>query len=172
MCDTCRGGRRGDGRKPPPRDLAYDPAVAFDLSKRLATGGALALLALPSKHSTAAPRHAAPGHELAGPAGPAAERRGCARADADGYLWVGTQDGLARFDGVSFTVFDRASTTALRHSMIACLRVDRAGRLWIGTRRGLVSYEGGVFSPEGPGERAARRPRVRALGGPRPAASS
>jgi diguanylate cyclase (GGDEF)-like protein len=125
--------------------------VAFALSKRLATAGALALLALPVR--------ALDGQRLVTQhlitnwqAQQGLPQNGVAALarTPDGYLWVGTQDGLARFDGVSFTVFDRANTTALRHSMIACLRVDRAGRLWIGTRRGLVSYAGGVFSPYGP----------------------
>jgi ligand-binding sensor domain-containing protein len=54
----------------------------------------------------------------------------------DGYLWVGTFNGLARFDGVRFKVFDVANTPALRHNGIESLGVDEAGRLWIGDNAG------------------------------------
>jgi hypothetical protein len=37
---------------------------------------------------------------------------------AQGYLWLGTQEGLARFDGIRFAVFDKAGTPALRHNRI------------------------------------------------------
>jgi signal transduction histidine kinase/ligand-binding sensor domain-containing protein len=57
----------------------------------------------------------------------------------DGYLWVGTQEGLARFDGVRFVVFDRANTKALRHNRITALAEDPAGALWIGTEGGGVT---------------------------------
>lgn len=132
-------------------DLVYDPPVAFDLSKRLAAAAALALVALPARGLDG--QRLVTQHVITNwQAQQGLPQNGVAALarTPDGYLWVGTQDGLARFDGISFTVFDRASTTALRHSMIACLRVDRAGRLWIGTRRGLVSYAGGAFSPYGP----------------------
>src|SRR5687768_1504386 len=43
----------------------------------------------------------------------------------DGYLWVGTQEGLVRFDGLQFTVFDRRNTPSLPHNMISTLLEDR-----------------------------------------------
>jgi ligand-binding sensor domain-containing protein len=55
----------------------------------------------------------------------------------DGYLWVGTQEGLARFDGVRFTVFDGSNEAAIPNKHISVLLADRSGRLWIGTRSGL-----------------------------------
>ncbi len=65
---------------------------------------------------------------------------------ADGYLWLGTQEGLARFDGVRFTVFNQQNTEALRSNHIGTLRVDRRGSLWLGTfDGGLVRYRGGQF---------------------------
>lgn len=53
----------------------------------------------------------------------------------DGYIWLATQEGLARFDGVRFTVFDR-SNTSLRRNYITALVAARDGGLWIGTGGG------------------------------------
>lgn len=67
---------------------------------------------------------------------------------ADGYLWVGTYEGLARFDGLSFEVFDKSNTPVLSSDTILCLSVSKDGKLWIGTDGGGVSwYENGRFSP-------------------------
>jgi diguanylate cyclase (GGDEF)-like protein len=61
----------------------------------------------------------------------------------DGYVWVGTLEGLARFDGLRFTVFDRGNTPELPHNDVQALHEDGAGRLWIGTWGGLAVREGG-----------------------------
>jgi ligand-binding sensor domain-containing protein len=64
----------------------------------------------------------------------------------DGYLWLGTGEGLARFDGVRFTVFDRSNTPALGDDGILSLRLASDGTLWIGTEGGgLVRYRAGQF---------------------------
>src|SRR6266446_211718 len=70
----------------------------------------------------------------------------------DGYLWVGTANGLARFDGVRFVTFDPVNTPALGHARIQDLFVDNGGTLWINTYRGgLTSYRDGAFRREWPG---------------------
>lgn len=57
----------------------------------------------------------------------------------DGYLWVGTYSGLARFDGVRFRKFDAVNTPELRDARIVCLYEDPDGALWIGHDSGLVT---------------------------------
>lgn len=57
----------------------------------------------------------------------------------DGYLWVGTFGGLARFDGGRFQVFDVGNTPELPNNLINALFCDRRGRLWIGHDSGQVS---------------------------------
>ena len=65
----------------------------------------------------------------------------------DGYLWLGTNGGLVRFDGVRFTVFDAGNTPGLRSNRVLTLCEDEAGDLWIGTQSGgLTRYSRGTFT--------------------------
>src|SRR5438874_1346340 len=65
----------------------------------------------------------------------------------NGYLWLGTEEGLVRFDGVRFVVFDKRNTPALKSNTITALWEDREGNLWIGTNGGgLSQFNQGVFS--------------------------
>jgi diguanylate cyclase (GGDEF)-like protein len=66
--------------------------------------------------------------------------------DRQGYLWLSTQEGLARFDGVSFTVYDKLNTPAITNNNVRALLVDRTGALWVGTNGGgLVRMQDGRF---------------------------
>ncbi|MBI3852788.1 MAG: ATP-binding protein [Verrucomicrobia bacterium] len=67
-------------------------------------------------------------------------RISCLKQTRDGYLWLGTWFGLARFDGVRFTVFDKFNTPELVNDAINAVAEDTDGTLWIATADGLVSY--------------------------------
>jgi len=64
----------------------------------------------------------------------------------DGYLWFTTLDGLVRYDGARFTVFDKGRTAGLPSNRFISLCEDAAGDLWIGTEYGgLIRYHAGKF---------------------------
>jgi ligand-binding sensor domain-containing protein/signal transduction histidine kinase len=80
----------------------------------------------------------------------------------DGYLWLGTLNGLVRFDGVRFTVFDEGNTPGLNSSRIVHLFEDSQGRLWIGTETaGIALLKDGEVTSLGLG-RGAREGRLAA----------
>ncbi|MEO0855623.1 MAG: two-component regulator propeller domain-containing protein, partial [Bacteroidota bacterium] len=65
----------------------------------------------------------------------------------DGYVWLGTQEGLARFDGLHFTVYDEANTEALTTSNVNRMLAADDGTLWLATRGGgLVAHRAGQFT--------------------------
>ncbi len=69
----------------------------------------------------------------------------------DGYLWAGTYNGLARFDGARFVNFDPGNTPELGQPRVQGIFLDARGTLWINTfRGGLTSYRAGVFHAEWP----------------------
>lgn len=64
----------------------------------------------------------------------------------DGYLWLGTLAGVARFDGARFSAFNNVTTREIKGSYITALLEDRAGNLWISTDGGgLNLYRDGQF---------------------------
>lgn len=75
----------------------------------------------------------------------------------DGYLWVGTNEGLVRFDGYEFVTYTKANG-ALQSNLVTTLTVAQDGTLWIGTSEGVVRFSRGKFEilagdaapPEGP----------------------
>lgn len=63
--------------------------------------------------------------------------------DKDGFIWIGTRDGLNRFDGYSFKVFrhDPEVSSTLGSNWITSLNCDQEGNLWVGTLAGLFRYD-------------------------------
>ncbi|HEU4479909.1 MAG TPA: two-component regulator propeller domain-containing protein [Pyrinomonadaceae bacterium] len=64
----------------------------------------------------------------------------------DGYLWLGTESGLFRFDGVRSVLWRPPANQELPSNWIFSLLVTRDGTLWIGTEKGLVSWKDGKFT--------------------------
>jgi diguanylate cyclase (GGDEF)-like protein len=64
--------------------------------------------------------------------------------DRDGYLWLGSQGGLARYDGARFVRYGQQDAPELGSHVMA-LHAGADGRIWIGTSQGLLVYRDGAF---------------------------
>ncbi len=67
----------------------------------------------------------------------------CMLQDSQGFLWFGTWNGLCRYDGYNFEVFDNqnpSASTSLRDNFIYSMVEDTYGNLWMGTSQGLQTY--------------------------------
>lgn len=67
-----------------------------------------------------------------------------------GYLWIGTEGGLVRFDGVQFLVMTHATTPGLPTDLVDDLMEDRSGTVWISTSGGLARLRAGQVEAFGP----------------------
>lgn len=63
--------------------------------------------------------------------------------DKNGYIWVGTEYGLNRFDGYRYTYYlaDAQDPSSLNDNCVTSLYTDHNGQLWVGTRHGLLQYD-------------------------------
>ncbi|MEW6509906.1 MAG: two-component regulator propeller domain-containing protein [Bacteroidota bacterium] len=67
----------------------------------------------------------------------------------DGYIWFATQEGVARFDGMEFTVYDRTNTKELPSSWMVRLKEDSSGAIWmrpVGFGQGITRLANGNFT--------------------------
>jgi len=67
----------------------------------------------------------------------------CVIQDSKGFLWVGTQDGLNKYDGYSFKTFKNEphDTSSISNNYIHCIFEDSQGEIWVGTNFGLNKYD-------------------------------
>lgn len=70
----------------------------------------------------------------------------------NGYLWLATQDGVARFDGVRFENFTLADHPGLGHAVVQALAFDAEETLWIGTMTGLALLRAGRLESVSPAD--------------------
>lgn len=73
------------------------------------------------------------------------ENLGSMLQSRDGYLWIGADGGVERFDGMKFVVYRMGRTPGLEGDSVRSMQEDSTGALWIGTNRGLARYAHGQF---------------------------
>ena len=64
---------------------------------------------------------------------------------SDGYIWVGSSEGLSRFNGKDFKRADELQPLPFLGSVVRALQVDHAGRLWLGAQAGVGIKEGATW---------------------------
>lgn len=82
--------------------------------------------------------------------------------DRQGYVWIGTYEGLSRFNGVELRLFNRDSHAALPSNTVNAIFEDPAGTLWVGTAAGLAQLRGSALEAY-PGNRSLPAPFVTAI---------
>jgi ligand-binding sensor domain-containing protein len=75
--------------------------------------------------------------------GTASNNINCFLQDKNGFLWVGTSNGLKRFDGDKFTIFkyEKDKSNSLVHNVVMALCEDKLGRIWVGTEEGVCYFD-------------------------------
>jgi ligand-binding sensor domain-containing protein len=63
----------------------------------------------------------------------------CLMQDNNGFIWIGTRDGLNKFDGKNFTIYKRIfnDSTSLVNNQVNCLYESSDHKIWVGTANGL-----------------------------------
>lgn len=99
------------------------------------------LLLLPSKLLSQS--MSLPFHRIKADATATSSQVNCIMSDSRGYIWVGTQYGMARYDGFSFSTLLHVDglTTSLPNNMVDDIQEDRNGRLWVHTMQGYCVYD-------------------------------
>ena len=152
---------RRRGCAPPSRTSA-----ASKRSLRRAARGLLlaaALLPLPARALDPGRALSQYAHDVWGTAAGLPQSTGLSLARTrDGFLWVGTEEGIARFDGSTFALHDRRNTPGLPHNIAYALLGARDGSLWVGTAAGLARLVEGSARPFGAREKVPET-AIRAL---------
>ena len=66
----------------------------------------------------------------------------CIAQDSEGYIWIGTEYGLNRYDGYRFTCYlnDPENSASLGYNLVSTLLCEDTGSIWVGTAKGLDLY--------------------------------
>jgi signal transduction histidine kinase/ligand-binding sensor domain-containing protein/CheY-like chemotaxis protein/HPt (histidine-containing phosphotransfer) domain-containing protein len=162
-------------RWPEPLAMARLPAFASALwraAAALLAAAALAGLALLPAPAAATPARTLRFEHLSVDQGLAQESVLAITQDRDGFIWIGSQAGLSRFDGYRVTVYRNnvGEPASLANNWVRVLHVDAGGRLWVGTDGGLDRFEPASqgfthFAAPEPVKRGSGSRHVRAIAG-------
>ena len=65
----------------------------------------------------------------------------CFYKDREGFMWIGTRNGLNRYDGHSFRIYRPSAGNSIRHEVINAVTGDSRGRIWVATMEGISIYD-------------------------------